>query len=399
MNLKKQVNDILERGVTKVIVRETLEKKLLSGKKIKLYLGIDPTGFDLHLGHAVPLRKLRQFQKLGHEVILLFGGFTAQIGDPSGRDEMRRPLTYEEVMENAGKYKEQAKKILDFEGENPVKIMNNATWLAPMSFSDVIKLASHFTVQQMMERDMFQERIKNEKPIGVHEFLYPLMQGYDSVAMDVDLEIAGNDQLFNVLAGRTLQDKINGKEKHALTFALLEGTDGRKMSKTYNNHIPLDANAKDMFGKIMSIKDELIVSYFTLCTEVEMEKIAEYREAMKKGENPRTIKLILASEIVSLYHNADEAKIAQEQFISQFSKKELPDDIEVRKIDGKKHDLQSLIYTLKLAASKGEAKRLIEQGGVKVNNEKVLEPTVNIELSTEKTLIQVGKRQYIYLTN
>lgn len=397
MDIKEQVRDLLTRGVTNVIVKEELEKLLLSGKKIRLYLGIDPTGFELHIGHAVPLRKLRRFQKLGHEVILLFGGFTAQIGDPSGRDEMRKPLTYEQVIANAETYKAQASKILDFKGENPVKIKNNHDWLSKLSFSDIVKLAGNFTVQQMLERDMFQERIKDELPIGLHEFLYPLMQGYDSVAMDVDLEVAGNDQLFNILAGRTLQEKINGRTKHCMTFELLEGTDGRKMSKTYNNHIPLDSPARDMYGKVMSLSDDLIIRYFKLATELPLDEIKKMEKELEKGVNPRDVKMRLAREIVTLYHDSTAALDAEQAFINQFSKKGLPDDIKEVSVGKSTVLLLDLLLEQGMIPSKGEGRRLMEQGGIKVNEEKVNNPLTTLKLGKEKTLVQVGKRKFLYI--
>jgi len=398
MELKEQVHDILTRGVTNVIVKEELEKLLLSDKKIRLYLGIDPTGSDIHIGHAVPLLKMRKFQELGHEVILLFGGFTAQIGDPSGRSVEREPLTYEQVMKNAEKYKDQASVILDFTGDNPVVIKNNNDWLSKMDFADVVRLAGNFTVQQMLERDMFQNRMKEGKPIGLHEFLYPLMQGYDSVAMDVDLEVAGNDQLFNILAGRTLQEKLNGRNKHCMTFDLLEGTDGRKMSKTYGNHIPLDTPPRDMFGKIMSIKDELIIKYFELATVVSLDEIKQVEKDLASGTNPRDAKVRLAKEIVTFYHDAEAADDAEQAFVNQFAKKELPDDIEEVSVGADSANLLELLLEHKMIPSKGEGRRLMEQGGVKVNGEKVNDPHMELTLNEEKTLLQVGKRKFLYVT-
>ncbi|MBT6069161.1 tyrosine--tRNA ligase [Candidatus Peregrinibacteria bacterium] len=397
MDLKEQVNDILTRGVTNVIVKEELEKLLLSGKRIRLYLGIDPTGSDIHIGHAVPLLKMRRFQELGHEVILLFGGFTAQIGDPSGRTAEREPLTPEQVEKNAEKYTEQASLILDFKGENPVKIKNNNDWLSKMNFADVVKLAGNFTVQQMLERDMFQERIKAEKPIGVHEFLYPLMQGYDSVEMEVDLEVAGNDQLFNILAGRTLCEKIKGKAKHCMTFDLLEGTDGRKMSKTYENHIPLDLEPRDMFGKIMSIKDELIIKYFELATLTPLDEVKEIGKELEKGANPRDAKVRLAKTIVGFYHDEAAADDAEQAFVNQFAKKEIPDDIEEVSLGADSINLLDTLLEQGLIPSKGEGRRLMEQGGVKVNGEKVSDPHTTLDLTDKKTLLQVGKRKFLYI--
>jgi len=388
---EQKIEEILTRGVEDVIVKEELKNKLLSGKKIRLYLGIDPTGSLLHLGHAVLLWKLREFQDLGHEVILLIGDFTARIGDPTDRDSARKVLTEKEVKENFKSYKRQASKILDF---GKVKIKYNSSWLSKLKFEDVLKLSSNFTVQQMLQRDMFQRRLKDNLPISVTEFMYPLMQGYDSVAMDVDLEVAGNDQTFNALVGRTLQKIYNNKDKDVLTCKLLLGTDGRKMSKTFNNFIALEDNPNDMFGKVMSIKDELIRDYFELTTRVSKNEIAEIR----KLSNPKDQKIKLASAVVKLYWGEDKAKIAEEEFNKVHKNKELPTDIENFETDKKIYPILDLLFDAKLTTSKKEAKRLVEEGGIAViiNNteEKIIDWKKEIEI-VDEMIIRRGNRKFI----
>ena len=388
---EQKIEEILTRGVEDVIVKEELKKRLLSGKKIRLYLGIDPTGSLLHLGHAVLLWKLREFQDLGHEVILLIGDFTARIGDPTDRDSARKVLTEKEVKENFKSYRRQASKILDF---GKVKIKYNSTWLSKLRFEDVLKLSSNFTVQQMLQRDMFQRRLKDNLPISVTEFMYPLMQGYDSVAMDVDLEVAGNDQTFNALVGRTLQKIYNNKDKDVLTCKLLLGTDGRKMSKTFNNFIALEDNPNDMFGKVMSIKDELIRDYFELTTRVSKNEIAEIR----KLSNPKDQKIKLASAVVKLYWGEDKAKIAEEEFNKVHKNKELPTDIENFETDKKIYPILDLLFDTKLTTSKKEAKRLVEEGGIVViiNNteEKIIDWKKEIEI-VDEMIIRRGNRKFI----
>ncbi|KKU78415.1 MAG: Tyrosine-tRNA ligase, partial [Candidatus Peregrinibacteria bacterium GW2011_GWA2_47_7] len=319
------ITELLERGVEEVIVRRDLEAKLRGKEKITLYLGIDPTGSRLHLGHAIALRKLRDFQRFGHRVIFLIGSFTALIGDTSDKDSPRQPMTSAQIEENFRTYKEQASKILDF---SKIEIRYNGEWLSKLSFKEILELANKFTVQQMIEREMFKKRIAEAKPVGLHEFLYPLMQGYDSVAMDVDLEIGGNDQLFNMLAGRTLQKAIRNREKHVMTVKLLEGTDGRKMAKTHNNTVNITDTPNEQYGKLMSIKDELIMQYFELCTDMPIKEVEELRAALKSGENPKNVKMRLAREIVTLYHDANAAKSAEAEFVKVFSKKEEPTNIE-----------------------------------------------------------------------
>jgi tyrosyl-tRNA synthetase len=388
-----KTSDLLTRAVAKVIPQTFAEEKLATGNAIRLYWGIDPTGAKIHLGHAVPLRKMQAFAEAGHEVIMLIGSFTAMIGDPSGRDAMRAVLTPEDVKKNFEDYKDQASKILDF---SKIKVRYNHEWLEKLGFKEIIDLASNFTVQQMLQRDMFERRLKEEKFIHVHEFLYPLMVGYDSVVLDVDCEIGGTDQEFNMLAGRTLQKAFGKREKFVLTMKLLEGTDGRKMSKTYENCIYLTDEPKDMFGKVMSVKDELIAAYFECATDVPMEEIKEMEKAMKKGENPVTFKKRLAQEIVSLYHGAKEAEGAAAGFASTFAKQGIPEDIET--IESERKLLVDILAEHKLVSSKSDAKRLIEQGGIHLlKGDVTLEQVIKGEYPKGKTevTLKIGKKAFV----
>ncbi|MFH1410545.1 MAG: tyrosine--tRNA ligase [Patescibacteria group bacterium] len=381
--------EILSRGVEAIVPKKGLKEKMESGKKLKVYLGFDPTSTRIHLGNAVPLRKLRDFQIAGHEVIFLVGSFTALIGDTSDKDAMRQPLTPKEIEENFHTYKEQASKVLDF---RKAKIMYNGDWLSNLSFQNIVELAQHFTVQQMIERDMYQKRLKAGKPIGLHEFFYPLMQGYDSVHMEVDLEIGGNDQLFNMLAGRTLLQAYKDKEKHVLTTPLIEGTDGRKMSKSYGNTINLTDEPSDMYGKVMSMTDELIVKYFLLCTDLPMKEIDEVDKALKGGMNPRDAKMKLAREIVMLYHDQKAAMQAEQDFVNVFKKGGVPDEMPEFKLNGERNIID-LLELCKLITSKSEGRRAVEQGGVKVNDKKVMSADEVVRLK-KGMVIQVGKRRF-----
>ncbi|MDF2379552.1 MAG: tyrosine--tRNA ligase [Candidatus Gracilibacteria bacterium] len=387
------IEELLTRGVEQVIVRQTLEEKLASKKKLKIYMGIDPTGSDIHLGHSIALRKLRDFVEMGHEVIFLVGNFTALIGDTSDKEAMRKMVTQEEVEENFKTYQEQASKILDFK---KVKIKYNNDWLGKLSMADVLKLAQQFTVQQMIERDMYQKRLSSGKPIGLHEFLYPLMQGYDAVAMDVDVEVGGNDQTFNMLAGRTLQRIYNKKEKHMVATTLLEGTDGRKMTTTYGNVVNLTDEPGDMFGKIMSVTDDLIIKYFTLCTDVPLEEVEKYEKAISKSDNPMEYKVMLAKEIVTMYHSEKDAEEAASNFKQVFSEGGKPDKVDQVTFDCGKFKLFALLEELRMVDSRSEAKRMIEQGAVRMNDEKVetIDAIVDLKVG-EKTLLQVGKRKWL----
>ncbi len=394
--MKPDIKKLLDRGTVEVIVRKDLEEKLQSGKKLKVKLGIDPSGADLHLGHMVVIKKLREFQEAGHEIQLLFGNFTGQIGDPTDKLNARKPKTQSELEANAAKYLEQAGKILD---TKKAKIVWNADWLGKLTFADVVKLAQGFTVQQMLHRDMYQERIKKNAEIYMHEFLYPLMQGYDSVALKSDLELGGTDQTFNLLAGRIIQKNYNQVPQNVVTVPLLVGTDGKnKMGKSLDNYIGVIETPKDMYGKTMSVPDDLILSYFELTTNLSLEEIAKLKQAMNEGENPRNLKMRLAREIVTLYHDKKSAEQAEAEFIEIFANKGLPEDIPIQKFSKAKINIVELLAESKLVASKGEARRLIEGGGIRVDGNKVATHEEEIDLSTER-LLQVGKRKFLKVTN
>ncbi len=388
----KKVYNILNRGTVDAIVKPDLEKKLLSGKKLNVKLGIDPSGKDLHIGHMVPLKKLREFQELGHNILLLFGNFTGQIGDPSGKSEARKIKTQQELEENAKHYLSQAKKVLDI---SKIKTVWNADWLGKLNFGDIIRLASQFTVAQMMERDMFQDRLKKDQPIYVHEFMYPLMQGYDSVALKADVEIGGTDQTFNLLAGRTLQKAYDQAPQDIVTVPILEGTDGKiKMGKSENNYIGINEVPNEMFGKVMSIPDSMILKYFELATDAQLDEIKDMEKAMAEGENPRNLKLKLAHSIVKIYHSAREAADAQQEFINVFSKKEIPVDLlEQKTLAETDINIIQLLSRIGAVASKSEARRLVEQGGVKIDGKKVSGPDDQVSLKKE-IVLHVGKKKF-----
>jgi tyrosyl-tRNA synthetase len=340
----------------------------------------------------VVIKKLREFQQAGHKVQLLFGNFTGQIGDPTDKLNARQPKTQKELEKNAEKYIQQVSKILD---TKKVDVVWNADWLGKLTFADVVKLAQSFTVHQMLERDMYQERIKQDKPIYMHEFLYPLMQGYDSVALKSDLELGGTDQTFNLLAGRTIQRAYGQEPQCVLTVPLLVGTDGQeKMGKSLGNYIGINESPKEMFGKTMSIPDSLILSYFELATDLPLGELAKVKKELDSGENPRNLKVRLAKELVALYHNKKAADEAEQEFVNMFQKKQLPDVIEEKKLKKSKWPILDLLAETGLVSSKGEARRLIEQGGVKVDEEKVSSITEEVDISKGK-LIQVGKRKFL----
>ncbi len=390
--MKTDIKTLLERGVVEVIVRSELEAKLKSGKKLRVKLGIDPSGADLHIGHMVVIKKLREFQLAGHHIQLVFGNFTGQIGDPTDRKDARKPKTQAELEKNAKTYLEQVAKILDIK---KIEIAWNADWLGKLSFADVIRLAQIFTVQQMLHRDMYQDRIKQNREIYMHEFLYPLMQGYDSVALKTDLEIGGTDQTFNLLAGRPIQKAYNQTPQNILTVPLLVGTDGHdKMGKSLDNYIGVNESPKDMYGKSMSIPDSLITSYFELATDISLAELEKVKMALKEGENPRNLKMRLARELVTLYHDKSSAIQAEKEFIEIFSNKGLPDDLEIKKFKKSKLGIIDLIMETGLASSKGEARRLIQGGGVKIDGKKIVSHEEEIDLTNER-LLQVGKRKFI----
>lgn len=388
----QKINNLLNRGTVEVLVKKDLEKKLLSGKKLNIKLGIDPSGSDLHIGHMVVIRKLKEFQDLGHNIILLFGNFTGQIGDPTGKNETRKTRTQEELEQNAKHYLDQAKKILDI---NKIKVVWNADWLKKLNFADVIQLSAQFTVSQMMERDMFQQRVKTNAPISVHEFMYPLMQGYDSVALKADVELGGTDQTFNLLAGRSIQKAYGQTPQDIVTVPILEGIDGKiKMGKTTKNYIGVNEPPKDMYGKVMSIPDDLILKYFELASDFTLSEIEKIKNALNEGENPKNLKMQLARNIVKIYHNEKMAAAAEQEFIEIFSNKGLPDKIEEKIIAAESINIVELIATTGLTTSKNEAKRLIAGGGVRIDGEKVDSIDLVIDLKKEKT-VQVGKRKFL----
>ena len=394
----EKIKEVLKKGVEKIYPSpEALEKLLKSGKRIRLYCGFDPTSPNLHIGNAIQLRKLAQFQKLGHEVIFLIGDFTGMIGDPSDKTATRKKLNRRETLKNLKNYKKQASKILDFSGKNPAKVLYNGEWNNKLKFGDLIELASNFTVQQMIIRDMFQERIKSNKPIYLHEFLYPLAQAYDSVAMDVDLEVGGNDQTFNMLCGRDLMKTLKNKEKLVLTTKMLVDPSGRKMGKTEGNMINLDEKPDQMYGKIMSWTDELIVPGFELCTDFSLNDTEKIYENLKIGKtNPRNEKAKLAKEMVTIQHNREAAEKAEEEFNHIFKEGSQPTDIPEIKISDKKILVCDLLVKAKLALSKSEAKRLVEQGAIDIDE--IVLSDWRKEIAPKKgMIIRAGKRKFVKL--
>jgi len=386
------VDKVLNLGVADCIVRADLKKKMMSGKVLRIKLGIDPTGFDLHLGHMVVVHKLREFQALGHQIVLIFGNFTGRIGDPTGKNETRPMRTQEELEANAADYLKQAAHILD---ADKIEVRWNAEWLAPLSFADVVTLASQFTVAQMLERDMFQDRIKASQPISVHEFMYPLMQGYDSVALKADVELGGTDQTFNLLAGRTLQKAYGQEPQNIMTVPILVGTDGTmKMGKSTGNYIAVADTAQDMYGKTMSIPDSAILTYFELAGRVGGAELGEIEKRLKGSENPKTLKMELAHLLVRLYKGEAAAQAAEEHFKTVHEKKEVPDEVEEVKLEGIMWNLVELIVELKLAPTTSEARRLIQGGAVKWEGEKVEDVKASVTLTKDGALLQVGKRNF-----
>lgn len=391
--------NLIEKALTKAIdkiypSKDELLKILSSGKKIKIYLGVDPTGPHLHLGHLTNLLTLRRFQELGHEVILLIGDFTAMIGDPTDKLAARQPLSRQQVSENLKTFKKQAAKIIRFSGVNSAKIKFNSKWLAKINFAKLIGLSQNFTVQQMLQRDMFQERLKADKPISLHEFFYPLMQGYDSVALDVDLEIGGTDQTFNMLVGRDLQKIYNHKDKFVITTKLLVNpkTDVKLMNKSEGGLINLDDSPNDIFGKIMALDDAAIMPVAEFSTNMPMDQL----EALQRqsSSNPKQAKMAAAKAVIETIYGGKSAQLAEAEFIKVFSEKQKPADIPKLRINSQSLPLADLLVKANLASSKSEARRLIEQGGVKVDDIKKTNPQEVINLAQEK-LIQVGPRRFI----
>lgn len=386
--------EVLPGGINELAAK--LQHAADTNTPLRVKLGMDPTRPDLHLGHTVVMRKLREFQKLGHKIVLIVGGATAMVGDPSGKSDTRPALTKEQVEENAKTYFEQMSKVLDV---SEAEVTNNADWLHKMSFTELLKLASNVTVAQMMTRDDFAKRYADGRPIAIHEFFYPLMQAYDSVAIDSDIELGGTDQRFNTLLGREIQAAYGKKYPQlVMMLPLLEGTDGVvKMSKTYPEHcISLTDSAKDMFGKLMSIPDTLITRYYSLLTDIPQSELVTMDKEIESGSiNPRDIKMKLAHMITEEYHGKDGADKAQEEFINVVSNKGIPEDIESVKIDSDKNILD-LLVELNFVQSKGEAKRLIQGGGVKINGEKISD-TAFVVTPAMDAVLQAGKRKFAKL--
>jgi len=388
---------IIKKGVELIVSEEELrlklEKSIKNNKPLTIKLGLDPSAPDIHLGHAVVLRKIKQMQDLGHKAVIVIGDFTGKIGDPTGKTKGRKALTEEEVLKNAETYKNQIFKVLD---KDKTEVKFNSTWLSKLNFDDVLKLAATTTVARMLERDDFQKRYNNNVPIGIHEFFYPLMQAYDSVALAADIELGGTDQTFNILMGRTLQKTRGQEQQIAMFMPILEGLDGiEKMSKSLGNYIGVNEPANVMFKKVMEVPDNLIIKYFELATDEHPDKIEEIKERLNKGENPRDIKLELARIITSLYHSKEEVKEAIDFYITAFSKKEIPDNIPSLNFMGS--NLRDIIDDLikgKFVPSKKEFNRLLEQGGIKLNGEKIQDLDINIK---NNDVLKIGKKKFLRL--
>jgi tyrosyl-tRNA synthetase len=397
-SVKEQIQ-LLKRGTIEILSEEELAQKLAdadkTGRQLRIKLGLDPTSPDIHLGHTVVLRKMRQFQDLGHKAVLIIGDYTARIGDPSGQDKTRPMLSGEQIKENAKTYFEQAGKILDT-SQDKLEVRYNSEWLSDLRLADIIKLTSNMTVARMLERDIFELRHKKGDPIGIHEFLYPLMQGYDSVIVKSDVELGGTDQTFNNLVGRDIQ-RVNGQPPQVvITMPILVGLDGReKMSKSKGNYIGVIDEPNDMFGKLMSISDKMMENYFTLLTDLPSKKIAELTSPDKT--HPKDAKVLLGKTIVTQFYNEATAQLAAEQFEKVFAQKQLPDEIPEFKIANKPISAKQLLLSCKLVETGGEAKRMVLQAAVSIDGRKISDP--NIEITPKNGMvIQVGKRKFATLT-
>ncbi len=384
------IDQILTRGVAEIIDKESLTKKLNSGIPLRIKLGIDPTSPNIHLGRSIPLLKLKDFQDLGHKVILLVGDFTGLIGDTSDKDSERPMLAKETIAENLKTYIEQAGKILDM---SKVEVVYNSTWLSKLNYFDICEQADLFSINQFISRENISKRLDEGKRVSLRELMYPLMQGYDSVELKADVELGGTDQKFNLLAGRDLQRHYKQEPQDILMGPIIEGLDGRKMSSSYGNGVNLMDSANDMFGKIMSLNDEFIIKYFTLLTRVDLETISKYENDLKGGTNPRDIKILLGKELVRMYHSTEDAEKAEQYFINTFTKKEIPDEEDMQKweLSNANSNIINFIIECGLVESKSEARRVIEQGGLKVDGEVV----TDFEMVLNKgSVIQKGKLRF-----
>ncbi|MBA6232274.1 MULTISPECIES: tyrosine--tRNA ligase [unclassified Colwellia] len=389
----------IKRGAEEILLESELLEKLKTGKSLKIKAGFDPTAPDLHLGHTVLINKLRQFQQLGHEVIFLIGDFTGMIGDPTGKNVTRKALTKEDVLANAETYKEQVFKILD-----PAKttVAFNSTWMDKLGAAGMLKLASRQTVARMMERDDFKKRYTSGQSIAIHEFMYPLVQGWDSVALEADVELGGTDQKFNLLMGRELQKSEGQRPQTVLMMPLLEGLDGvQKMSKSLNNYIGITDSPTEMFGKIMSISDVLMWRYFELLSFKPMEEVAAYRTKIAEGMNPRDVKIDLAKELIGRFHDDAAAEVAHQEFINRFQKGAMPDEIEDKVVniqdDSGEIAIANLLKEAGLVASTSDAMRMIKQGAAKIEGEKITDNKLRVALGTT-AIYQVGKRKFAKVT-
>ncbi len=401
MQAKEQLT-IIKRNTVEIILEDELYKKiessLVSGKPLKVKLGLDPSAPDLHLGHAVVLHKMREFQELGHEIIIILGDFTGMLGDPTGKSTARKQLSLEEVLANAQTYREQLFKILD---ESKTKVVFNSTWLKELNFADVINLASKLTVAKMLSREDFSSRYKKQLPIGIHEFFYPLMQGYDSIALEADIEFGATEQKFNLLMGRHLQREFGQEPQVAIMMPILTGTDGeQKMSKSLGNYIGISESPTDIYGKTMSIPDRLMLEYYRLATDYSHQEINEIEKGLTSGEmHPRDVKMKLARRLVSLYYDAEESSRAESEFKKIFQGGDLPDDMtefDLRK-DLEEDDNINIVKLLKITGlvdSTSEARRMIKQGGVRLNSEKITTIDYIVELA-DNSVLQVGKRKFV----
>jgi tyrosyl-tRNA synthetase len=395
MNIDEQIK-IIMKGADEIIGLDFLKDKLMKANANKqpliVKLGLDPSAPDIHLGHTVVLRKMKQIQDLGHKVVIIIGDFTGKIGDPTGKAKGRKALTTEQVLENAKTYEEQIFKVLD---RDKTEVRFNSEWLSKLSFEETIKLASTMTVARMLEREEFKKRFDNQIPISVHEFFYPLMQGYDSVSIHADIELGGTDQRFNVLMGRMLQKEYGQEPQATIFMPLLEGIDGKeKMSKSLGNYIGIDEKAEAMYEKAMMIPDELIIKYFNLVTDIYPDEIQKLKNNLDNNNiNPRDVKMKLAKEIVKLYHGEDKAEKAEERFKSIFQKGQIPKDIETVIASKENFDLAEILVSNNIVKSKNEVRRLAAQGGIKINNNTVYS-IINVTID-EEMIIQVGKRKFI----
>ena len=396
MNNYKEQLQIIKQGIDEIIGEKELISKLKKGKKLNIKVGFDPTAPDLHLGHIVILRKMRQFQDLGHNVVFLIGDFTGKIGDPSGKNKTRPPLSEKEIKNNAETYKSQVFKVLD---DKKTIVDFNSRWSNKLTATEMIALAAQSTVARMIERDDFSKRYKNNQPISIHEFLYPLMQGYDSVFLKTDIELGGTDQKFNLLVGRDLQKNAQQDPQTVITLPLLEGLDGvKKMSKSEDNYIGITENPDEIFGKTMSIPDEIMFKWFDLLSLKPLDEISALKKAISKGDNPRDIKILLALELTERFSSEESAQNAKENFLKKFSKNEIPNNIPEKILKIKKAvPLANILKDIDMVTSTSEALRLINQGAVKIDQQKVESKDYDFGLD-EKKLVQIGKKKFIFLT-